>query len=83
MLDQLVDKDGNILVEGIYDEVAELTKEEEDRFENIWNNIRSRSFYFRYKTINFDVEKYKSEIGVNSIVQGEDKIKTLMARYDF
>lgn len=67
MMNQLVDKDGNILVEGLMDAVAPVTEEEKATYENI----------------DFDVEEYRENIGAPKLIHGEDKMKTLMARWRF
>ena len=68
MMNQLVAEDGTILVEGLMDSVAPLTKEEEAKYVNI----------------DFDVEEYAKDIGVpGSLMHGNDKIKTLMARWRY
>ena len=64
MMNQLVDKDGNILVEGLMDTVAPLTDEE----------------LATYANIDFDPEDYRKDIGAPKLIHGEDKAKTLMAR---
>ena len=68
MMNQLVAEDGTILVEGLMDSVAPLTKEEQAKYVNI----------------DFDVEEYAKDIGVpGSLMHGNDKIKTLMARWRY
>ena len=68
MMNQLVDEDGNILVEGLMDSVAPLTKAEEEKYVNI----------------DFDVEEYRADIGTpGRLMHGTDKIKTLMARWRY
>ena len=68
MMNQLVAEDGTILVEGLMDSVAPLTKEEEAKYVNI----------------DFDVDEYAKDIGVpGSLMHGNDKIKTLMARWRY
>ena len=68
MMNQLVAEDGTILVEGLMDSVAPLTKEEEAKYVNI----------------DFDVEEYAKDIGVpGSLMHGNDKAKTLMARWRY
>jgi len=47
MMNQLVDENGKILVEGLMDSVAPLTKEEEAK----------------YTDIDFDVEEYRKDLG--------------------
>ena len=65
MLNTLVDKHGNILIDGLLDPVTDITEDE----------------LAAYAGIDFDIEKYKEEIGVGSIRTGSDKVKTLMARW--
>lgn len=67
MMNQLVDKDGNILVEGIMDTVAPVTEEEKAT----------------YDSIDFDVEEYRLNIGAPKLIHNDDKMKTLMARWRF
>ena len=68
MMNQLVDEDGNILVEGLMDSVAPLTKAEEEKYVNI----------------DFDVEQYRADIGTpGRLMHGNDKIKTLMSRWRY
>ena len=68
MMNQLVAEDGTILVEGLMDSVAPLTKEEEAKYVNI----------------DFDVREFAKDIGVpGSLMHGNDKIKTLMARWRY
>eukprot|EP00092_Neocalanus_flemingeri_P028304 GFUD01030735.1.p1 GENE.GFUD01030735.1~~GFUD01030735.1.p1 ORF type:complete len:480 (-),score=173.39 GFUD01030735.1:205-1644(-) len=68
MMNQLVDEDGNILVEGLMDSVAPLTPEEEAKYVNI----------------DFDVEEFRKDLGApGSLMHGADKAKTLMARWRY
>jgi len=68
MMNQLVDEDGKILVEGLMDSVAPLTPEEEAKYVNI----------------DFDPEEYRQNIGApGSLMHGADKAKTLMARWRY
>ncbi len=67
MMNTLVDKDGKILVEGISDSVAPVTKEELDS----------------YKDIEWDVEDFRKDVGASKLIHGTDKVKTLMARWRF
>ena len=68
MMNQLVDEDGKILVEGLMDSVAPLTKEEEEKYVNI----------------DFDMEEYRGDIGTpGRLMHGKDKIKTLMSRWRY
>lgn len=65
MLNTLVDKEGNLLIDGLLDPVAEVTRDE----------------LATYAGIDFDVEQYRQEIGVPRIRTAGDKVKTLMARW--
>eukprot|EP00094_Tigriopus_californicus_P004222 TCALIF_04069-PA protein Name:"Similar to CNDP2 Cytosolic non-specific dipeptidase (Bos taurus)" AED:0.10 eAED:0.10 QI:464/0.8/0.83/1/1/1/6/123/500 len=65
MMNTLIDKDGNILVEGLMDSVAPVTKEE----------------LATYESIAFDVEDYCKDVGTAKLVHHQDKVKTLMARW--
>ncbi len=68
MMNQLIDEDGKILIEGLMDTVAPLTKEEESKYVNI----------------DFDPEVYKSDIGTpGNLRHGSDKIAILMARWRY
>lgn len=67
MMNTLVDKDGNILVEGLMDSVAPLTDEEKAK----------------YETISFDVADYQNDVGTAKLITNQDKIKTLMARWRY
>jgi len=68
MMNQLVDEEGNILVEGLMDSVAPLTPEEEAKYVNI----------------DFDVEEFRKDLGApGSLMTGSDKAKTLMARWRY
>uniref|UniRef100_A0A0K2UGE7 CNDP dipeptidase 2 (Metallopeptidase M20 family) [Megachile rotundata] n=1 Tax=Lepeophtheirus salmonis TaxID=72036 RepID=A0A0K2UGE7_LEPSM len=67
LLDTLVDQDGKILIEGLYDEIAPVTSDEIE----LYNNVE------------FEVNEYKNDIGVNKLVTGDDKIKTLMATWRY
>jgi len=68
MMNQLVDEEGNILVEGLMDSVAPLTPEEEAKYVNI----------------DFDVEEYRKDLGApGSLMHGQNKAKTLMARWRY
>ena len=57
MMNQLVSEDGTILVEGLMDTVAPLTKEEEAKYVNI----------------DFDPEVYRQDIGAPGLMHGNDK----------
>ncbi|XP_076628449.1 cytosolic non-specific dipeptidase 2 [Colletes latitarsis] len=65
LLDTLVDVNGKILVDGIYNNVAEITKEELES----------------YKTIEFDVTEFKKSVGINRLAHNDDKIQLLMHRW--
>ena len=68
MMNQLVSEDGTILVEGLMDSVAPLTEEEKAKYVNI----------------DFDVESYRKDLGApGSLMHGNDKVKTLMARWRY
>jgi len=68
MMNQLVDEDGKILVEGLMDSVAPLTPEEEAKYVNI----------------DFDPEEFRQDLGApGRLMHGNDKAKTLMARWRF
>jgi len=68
MMNQLVDEKGNILVEGLMDSVAPVTKEEEAK----------------YVDIDFDPEDFRKDIGTpGKLMTGNDKTKTLMARWRY
>merc|ERR1719228_313180 len=68
MMNQLVDEEGNILVEGLMDSVAPLTPEEAAKYTNI----------------DFDPEEYRGDIGTpGRLMHGQDKVKTLMARWRY
>ncbi|KZC12090.1 PREDICTED: cytosolic non-specific dipeptidase [Dufourea novaeangliae] len=65
LLNTLVDVNGKILINGIYENVAEVTEKELDL----------------YKTIEFDVPEYKKSVGTNRLAHDEDKIQLLMHRW--
>ncbi len=67
LMNTLVDKDGKILVDGVNDDVAPLTNDE----------VKT------YKDIEFDVEDYRKDIGAEKLIHGQDKAKTLMARWRY
>jgi len=68
MMNQLVDEDGKILVEGLMDSVAPLTPEEEAKYVNI----------------DFDPEEFRQDLGApGRLMHGNDKAKTLMARWRY
>jgi len=65
MMNQLIDSEGNILIPGILDNVAPITKSEEAM----------------YNAIDFDMTEFKSEIGIIELLNPADKMKTLMGRW--
>lgn len=67
LLDQLVDVNGKILVDGVYDTVDPVEPHEKDL----------------YKNIDFDPEDYRQDIGTSRCIQKGDKEKTLMHRWRF
>lgn len=70
LMDNLVDKQGTILIPGIMADVAPLTPEEENR----------------YKNIDFNMKDYLSDAGVTSNLLStvaDDKTKILMARWRY
>lgn len=67
LMNSLVDKDGNILVTGLLDDVEPITADEEKTYENI----------------DFDVDVYRSDVGANKLLHNEDKVKLLMHRWRF
>ncbi|XP_056642202.1 cytosolic non-specific dipeptidase isoform X3 [Diorhabda sublineata] len=67
LMNQLVDRDGRILVPGIYDEVAPVTESESNM----------------YKNIDFDVNEYLNEIGTEKLIHNDDKEKILMHRWRY
>ena len=58
LLNTLVDKNGQILIDGIYDNVPEVTSEEMKMYDNI----------------EFDVNEYRSNIGCTKLPHNEDKV---------
>jgi nonspecific dipeptidase len=67
LMDSLIDKSGKILVPGIMDDVAPVTKEEEQT----------------YNSIDFDVGDYCKDAGVSHLLTKQDKTKTLQARWRY
>lgn len=67
LLNTLVDKDGRILVDGIYNDVAPLRTNEHETYQNIA----------------FDVDDYRSDIGCNKLLHKEDKTQLLMHRWRY
>lgn len=64
LLSTLVDKEGKILVSGLYDEVAPLTDNEKSL----------------YSQITFDVKDYRSDVGCTKLLHNEKKEELLMHR---
>lgn len=52
----LVDNKGRILIEGVYDEVAALSPEEEALYTNITFDTVSRTLFFFFDVFNLFVE---------------------------
>ncbi|CAB0018297.1 unnamed protein product [Nesidiocoris tenuis] len=67
LLDSLIDRQGNIMVPGIQDDVLPVTDEEKEL----------------YKNIDFSVSEFKAEIGSKQLLHNEDKAKILMSRWRF
>lgn len=67
ILSTLVNKDGKILVPGLYNEVAPLSDDEKDI----------------YQKIHFDVKEYRSDVGCKSLLHKEVKEDLLMHRWRF
>lgn len=67
LLNTLVDKEGRILIDGIYKDVAPERPEE----------------HALYEAISFDVAAYKKNIGCNQLLHNEDKCKLLKHRDRF
>ncbi|XP_050301476.1 cytosolic non-specific dipeptidase-like [Anthonomus grandis grandis] len=67
VMNSLVDKEGKILVEGLYNEVAPLTSTEEQIYEKI----------------DFDVGEYKDDIKAPKLLHNEVKEKILMHRWRY
>ncbi|XP_015586059.1 cytosolic non-specific dipeptidase [Cephus cinctus] len=65
LLDSLVDVNGRILIDGIYNDVAEITNAELES----------------YKTIEFDVNEFRSTVGTKKLAHNEDKTQLLMHRW--
>ncbi|XP_076645456.1 cytosolic non-specific dipeptidase 2 [Halictus rubicundus] len=65
LLNTLVDVNGKILIDGVYDNVAKITAKELDA----------------YNTIEFDVAEFKESVGADRLAHNEDKIKLLMHRW--
>jgi len=67
LLDKLVDKNGRILIPNLYNEVTPLQENEND----MYNNIA------------FDVDQYRSDLGVQKLMHKEDKTQLLMHRWRY
>lgn len=67
LLNTLVDKNGRILVDGIYQDVAPLRDDEKDI----------------YDKISFDVSEYRKDVGCNKLAHNEDKMQLLMHRWRY
>ncbi|CAL7935327.1 unnamed protein product [Xylocopa violacea] len=65
LLNTLVDVNGKILIDGIYDNVDKIVEKEVET----------------YKTIAFDVAEFKNSIGTNRLAHNEDKIQILLHRW--
>ncbi|CAK9797255.1 Cytosolic non-specific dipeptidase [Anthophora quadrimaculata] len=65
LLNTLLDVNGKILIDGIYDNVDKLTEKE----------VKS------YETIEFDTNEFKESIGANKLLHNGDKIQLLMYRW--
>ncbi|XP_031773439.1 cytosolic non-specific dipeptidase [Apis florea] len=65
LLNTLVDVNGKILIDGIYDNVDKILEKELES----------------YKTIEFDIAEFRDSIGINKLVHNEDKIQILMHRW--
>lgn len=67
LLNTMVDKDGRILIDGIYDDVAPLRENE----------------HLTYQNISFDVNEYRKDIGCQKLAHKEDKTQLLMHRWRY
>jgi len=67
MMNELIDKDGKILVTGIQDNVEVVTDEERNM----------------YQQIDFDPEDFRKDVGTAKLRHPGDKTGTLMARWRF
>ena len=65
MMNTLLDKDGNILVEGLMDPVAKVTDEE----------------LASYDDIDFDVDDYKNDLKTAKLVNDKDKVNKKCAGF--
>lgn len=64
LLNTLVDKDGQILIDGILDDVAPPLPNEEEI----------------YKNIEFDVDEYRTDVGAKRLRHNEDKVNVSYGR---
>lgn len=62
LMNTLVDVDGKIKVDGIYEKVAKITDSE----------LQS------YKTIEFDVDEFRSSVGTTRLAHNEDKVRLVL-----
>jgi len=67
LLNSLVDSRENMVIEGIYDSVDPVTRDE----------------LSLYEEIDFDPNDFKKDIGVSKLLHENDKVKTLMSRWRF
>ncbi|XP_030385863.1 cytosolic non-specific dipeptidase [Scaptodrosophila lebanonensis] len=67
LLSSLVDKDTNILVPGVERDIAPQLHNEQEIYEKI----------------DFEVDEYKKDVGVERLPHNEDKTKILMARWRY
>lgn len=58
LMNTLVDVNGKILIDGIYDDVAPIIEKETES----------------YKTIEFDVNEFRNSVGANKLAHNEDKV---------
>ncbi|XP_046413726.1 cytosolic non-specific dipeptidase isoform X1 [Neodiprion fabricii] len=67
LMNTLVDIDGRIKIDGIYDKVAKITDAELES----------------YKTIEFDVDEFRTQVGTSRLAHNEDKTQLLMHRWRY
>lgn len=67
LLDTLIDKDGQILIDGFYNNVATINENERNTYANI----------------NFDVDEFRKDIGCNKLIHENDKTQLLMHRWRY
>lgn len=67
LMNTLVDKDGRILIDGIYDDVAPIRDNEQEI----------------YDKISFDVDQYRQDVGCKKLLHNEDKTQLLMHRWRY